>query len=156
MMSDKPTDIPHLRRLLEEGTPGPWECDVFEVYPSQHFDECDGGCDDEGAFLCGRLTHDSQLICETFGLSQFAEKDARLIAAAVNALPGLLDEVEQLTEAFDRLNKGTAIAQISLQNRIDRALELLDECPLRVQCHEVPGKAKCRQCLAVAALIGKE
>jgi hypothetical protein len=61
--------IAHLRRLLAEGTPGKLRPDGWHVYVG-----------------AGMRKRD---VAQTF-----TEQDARLIAAAVNALPRLIDVVE--------------------------------------------------------------
>lgn len=75
--------LPELRALLERATPGPWRTQ-----------ECSAG----GLILlrdCRYQTH----------LQVVPEADAALIAAAVNALPALLDAVE----AAERLRKLDAV-----------------------------------------------
>jgi hypothetical protein len=82
--------IPRLRALLAEGTPTPWT--------AEH-----GG--KQGAWL----GHDSRWAALSCGdTPDEATANAVLIVEAINALPGLLSEVErlqeELSEAVDLLN----------------------------------------------------
>jgi hypothetical protein len=69
-----------LRRLLAEAAPGPWEA-IARV--------------DEGDWLV--LTDEDPRGWRN-DLSTMQEQDARLVAGAVNALPGLLDELDAADE----------------------------------------------------------
>jgi hypothetical protein len=107
------TDIKELRRLLAEASPGPWDTNTSG---EEEFDD-----------LFDHIRIDG--LAWQLG----TEEDARLIAAAVNALPELLDEVERLRGAKARRLAGEkpSTAQMNryelkqAQARIDRALELL-------------------------------
>lgn len=88
------TDIAALRELLASASPGPWE--HVRVRPMQHevFTADDGVCVEGGA-----------------AISTWHAADARLIAAAVNALPAALDETEQLRGEVERLRDGLVASQ---------------------------------------------
>ena len=65
-----------LRRLLSEGTPGPWAAGAETVQDSDH-------CAVASCWLTHEGDHKDR-----------SEQNARLIVAAINALPALLDVVE--------------------------------------------------------------
>ena len=71
------TDTKRLRELLSKATPGPWEPTNTTTV------NCNYACGSGPWIISDR--NDPQVIA-----------DAALIAAAVNALPELLDEVERL------------------------------------------------------------
>ena len=77
------TDRTELRRLLDEATPGPWEA--------------------EGSQLWGP---DGVLVAAVREHSTIVDRpDAQLIAAAVNALPGLLDQLDAAEAALARVRE---------------------------------------------------
>lgn len=81
-------DLDALKALLAAATPGPWHA-VFGG--TEISTNCDGR---PGAlYLAETLIRgdDGKLTCAAAAL-----KNAALIAAAVNALPGLIEEIEQL------------------------------------------------------------
>lgn len=80
-----------LRRLLGEGTPGPW---TF----NRHREGGDWLGNVQGHYPDGSIR---TITCNTlYGESAEREANAALITAAVNALPGLLDRVEELEKAL--------------------------------------------------------
>ena len=67
------TDHAELRRLLDEATPGPWE--YLSIGPDDSY----------------------RVVAKAWGVAAACDyKDARLIVAAVNAIPALLDELDRL------------------------------------------------------------
>lgn len=84
-------DIAELRRLLAAATPGPWiagesDWEVDAVSFTEHGDDCVEDCTGlhNGMIVeCGR----------DYDLGTKNDRD--LIVAAINALPGLLDELER-------------------------------------------------------------
>lgn len=94
-------DIPKLRALLAEATPGPWFAGDRACYGPKIFGttpRCEGGdhlLSGEGIVL-GPPEDD-------YGDNH--EADVALIAAAVNTLPELLDAYERLRAAIERLAK---------------------------------------------------
>lgn len=85
-------DITDLRAKLAGGTPGPWETDI---QPGHQDDVLTSWITDDG----GRLV-----------IAEHAGPDAALIAAAVNALPALLDELERLRTVTDEQVEAAAKA----------------------------------------------
>ena len=75
-------DLAELRRLAEAATPGPWRTEYL----------MGAGNDLLTAIIAGRATPDDLRVIG----STLAERDGKFIAAAVNALPGLLDELDEL------------------------------------------------------------
>ena len=97
------TDRTELRRLLEEATPRPWEAIIFDSGHSKFEFE---------ASVCTQDVGDS--ICRMDGLLRTADNeryrtdgslDALLIAAAVNALPSLLDQLDAAEAALARVRE---------------------------------------------------
>lgn len=94
---EKPADLPALLRdLLAAATPGPW---VVDETTDLYFDNADLG-EDEGyepprtGWFLGEV---GNIDCGDF--SSLSLADATLAAAAVNALPSLLDELDRLRAA---------------------------------------------------------
>ena len=84
MTTQQTINIPELRRLLAEATPGPWN---------------DTGIKRDDGLLGWVITgDDGNDVCQT--IETYKTTNASLIAAAVNALPALLDERERLREAL--------------------------------------------------------
>lgn len=86
-------DITKLRKLLGKATPGPW----IAMDADNHFSRADVEITTQVRFdeSCSPIAE----IDTDFGVSDMSgeqEANAALIAAAVNALPGLLDECERL------------------------------------------------------------
>ena len=85
------TDRTELRRLLEKATPRPWHAwnrgIGFEVHTEA----------EHNPIRCDPLNSGFR---ETFG-----GPDAHLIAAAVNALPGLMDELDAAEAALARVRE---------------------------------------------------
>jgi hypothetical protein len=105
MNPEQELDLRGLRELLEKATPGPWfasdrktgaaKIDVFaedgdSVQTASHVARC-GGKPPERAML-------SELdgIWESSRIAREGQANAALIVAAVNALPGLLNEISRL------------------------------------------------------------
>ena len=87
-----PETLAELRRLLEEATPGPWHAWDRGIGYEVHTEA------EHNPIHCVSLNSEFR---ETF-----RGPDARLIAAAVNALPALLDaaaERDRLAEAVERV-----------------------------------------------------
>ena len=82
-------DLAELRRLAEAATPGPWRTEYL----------MGAGNDLLTAIVAGRATPDDLRVIG----STLAERDGKFIAAAVNALPGLLGKADALLDAADRL-----------------------------------------------------
>ena len=102
-------DVAELRRLLDEATPRPWHAwdrgIGFEVHTEA----------EHNPIRCDPLNSGFR---ETF-----CGPDARLIAAAVNALPTLLDRLAHMTEARDN-----ARAEVErLTAKVERVRALADE-----------------------------
>ena len=87
MTTQQTINIPELRRLLAEATPGPWN---------------DTGIKRDDGLLGWVITgDDGNDVCQT--IETYKTTNAALIAAAVNALPALLDAAdreEKLREAL--------------------------------------------------------
>jgi hypothetical protein len=88
------TELAELRRLLAEATPGPWEA----------FDE-DGKAGVAAPAVTKQFIEGPSCYADIAALEDWFDSsrsrevtlaNAALIVAAVNALPGLLDEVERL------------------------------------------------------------
>ena len=75
-------DLAELRRLAEAATPGPWRTEYL----------MGAGNDLLTAIVAGRTTPDDLRVIG----STLAERDGKFIAAAVNALPALLDDADAL------------------------------------------------------------
>ena len=86
-------DVTELRRLAEAATPGPWRTEYL----------MGAGNDLLTAIVAGRATPDDLRVIG----STLAERDGKFIAAAVNALPGLLGKADALLDAADRLAQMT-------------------------------------------------
>jgi hypothetical protein len=105
------TDVQKLRALLAVATARPWRTDVW-------YGTDDGGWAAIGPHCVADGFDDAP---ESVSYDQ-AMADAALIAAAVNALPELLDEVERLGAENARLRARTAAL-------CDCALVARSECP---------------------------
>lgn len=94
-------ELAELRRLHEAATPGPWTSRKAYM-------------DTDGAFdygIVGHVDGELRVIAETFGrvaVSKFppAKESAEFIAAARNALPRLLDEIERLRAVIRATHEG--------------------------------------------------
>lgn len=82
--------IARLRELLKAGTPGPW---------AYVFDGDGYALTDSPDVPRGRMTPDPSRVVQIGETHD--EPDAALIAAAINALPALLDVVEAANEAHN-------------------------------------------------------
>lgn len=107
-------DVERLRELLEKAAPGPWVANESEVLPPNS---------------CGTVECCGIAECYHGSRQETAYANADLIAAAVNALPALLQQLadyqRQRAELYDRLN-GTPCAEIRwLQEREQLMGELL-------------------------------
>ncbi len=78
-------DTGALRKLLEEGTPGPWGTEPSTPCPLDY-----GEIDDLDVTHLSKYGEVEGWVC-----ADINPEDAILIAAAVNALPELLDAVEE-------------------------------------------------------------
>jgi hypothetical protein len=120
----EPVDIAELRRLLSEASPGPWES--------------------------RRRAHENDLVIASEAMPVLAElrsrptsaklrtpADAALIAAAVNALPELLDVVEAAQAVRDAVLADDArdpgIGQIVSPRELNPLLDRLDAALARVR-----------------------
>jgi len=113
--------LTHLRRLLAEATPGPWTHNRQRASDDSH--DIIHPQQPEGVVVatCGRQSCDDGIIAA----------NARLIAAAVNALPELLDAAEReakLREALSKVLVGVCPASVQQQRLADN---------LEALCHEV-------------------
>lgn len=93
-------DINQLRDLLRAATPGPWK---------NHTHEEDEGSDWATISATPVVARSGYKWTPTVGVCDGGDsvenaKNATLIVAAVNALPGLLDEIERLKRACSMLN----------------------------------------------------
>lgn len=99
-----------LRRLLDEGTAGPWTQSAFiDKYPHMPEDWKAESRNRESTLLRGGPRANPVVFCQ-------ANEDRALIVAAVNALPALLDEREVLRRLADRWESSASAV-------MDRALE---------------------------------
>lgn len=111
------SNIPELRRLLEAATPAPWT--ASECGPSIW---CGELSENTPGHACGK-TKESFPIIDLDGANyednfdedeldegcdgyEFALDDARLIAAARNALPGLLDDIAEAVRLLNIVVSG--------------------------------------------------
>lgn len=99
-----PLDVAALRALLEAGTPGPWSLDP---------------CSNGGAIL--RRGQDSVRHMQSH-LQVAPESDAELIVAAVNALSGLLDELDTLRAQMKRVTD-VFVKDVDVRNGLRLELE---------------------------------
>lgn len=85
-----PAELAELRRIEQAATPGPWGVE---------YDGPDGACvrTEQPETDMPHLSKEKHVACYCFnGQLENPEADATFIAAARNALPALLDEVERL------------------------------------------------------------
>ena len=97
-------DVAELRRLLDAATPGPWRDEMMQ-----------GQGLTLTAIIAGKPNPDDLRVIG----STLAHNDARVLIAAVNALPALLDaaaERDRLAEAVERVRA------------LHRAVGIYDEC----------------------------
>ena len=117
MTTQQTINIPELRRLLAEATPGPWN---------------DTGIKRDDGLLGWVITgDDGNDVCQT--IETYKTTNAALIAAAVNSLPSLLDERDRLREAlqavvnsFDaphRVSRGAAVVAARAALETTRGLD---------------------------------
>ena len=91
-MSDlTPETLAELRRLLDAATPGPWRDEMMQ-----------GKGVTLTAIIAGRPNPDDLRVIG----STLAHNDARVLIAAVNALPALLDAAELLADVRDQVTRG--------------------------------------------------
>jgi hypothetical protein len=65
---------------------------------------CDGGCDDGGEIECVRIQHAREVVCDVYGLQQFAEADARHIATwDPETCQEVVETMEEMRGALRRL-----------------------------------------------------
>ena len=84
-------DVAELRRLAEAATPGPWRDEMMQ-----------GKGVNLTAIIAGRPNPDDLRVIG----STLAHNDARVLIAAVNALPALLDAAELLADVRDQVTRG--------------------------------------------------
>lgn len=96
-MPDTKIDIAELRRLLEKATRGPWEQSARN--------EILGAVDGDGEdVVIGALGVSSGFRSHAYTVcKREAPDNAALVLAAVNALPSLLDQLEQTQREVERL-----------------------------------------------------
>lgn len=97
-------DVSALRALLAAATPGPWTEDDGSLY----------GPNDGAVAHIAR--HASMHTVMATG-EDWSHADAALIAAAVNALPALLDELEALRAERDELQSHCDVLETVAENR---------------------------------------
>jgi hypothetical protein len=95
--------LAQLRALLAAGTPGPWEWEG-ESEPVGNDDN--GIAAQSGGLICNMQFHANHRTVMAHGGELYDHADARLIAAAVNALPALLD-VAELADEFGEYARTT-------------------------------------------------
>lgn len=107
-----PTDIASFRELLAKATQGEW---AYESVGDDNTYAIGVAMDAEDKFVSGYIGPDHDVIVvDTVGQEIQGYANASLIVAAVNALPGLLDEVEKL-----RVNNArSGIAKSTIPNGI--------------------------------------
>jgi len=100
-MSDLARTIDRLRELLEKATRGPFSF-------VSHGDKTTGFCfgtalDSSDTPIAGEIENDDYTVCDFIGDIYTGFVDATLIVEAINALPALLDELDSLHEAREKL-----------------------------------------------------
>lgn len=93
-------DVAELRRLIQEATPGPWEVSLTTVVRGP-------GLPDTPVALLRAEVEGRDRACAMFRGSLHGE-NATLAAAAVAALPSLLDRLEALEAAIVELERELA------------------------------------------------
>lgn len=98
--------IDDLRALEAKAFRGPWSYTRFEI-ELDHGEDCEYGDEpvDCVEVQAPQEYPDGQCVCQQNvilvpGLECFAEPNGKFIAAARNALPGLLDEIERLRDVL--------------------------------------------------------
>ena len=120
-MSDlTPEMLAELRRLLDASTPGPWRDEMMQ-----------GKGVTLTAIIAGRPNPDDLRVIG----STLAHNDARVLIAAVNALPALLDaaaERDRLAEAVERVRAlhGPRVLQVLGATCSAEECDHEDACPL--------------------------
>lgn len=137
-MTDPTTpSVSQLRALLEKATPGPWQAmrdSHRTIVPSSHSHLLLGGSilPDEDA---RRFAWPIARMCDPNGLPRWTAEqttdNAALIAAAVNALPTLLDELESLRQERDAARRDAAL-WASIHAEVERRAD--KECALEQRC----------------------
>lgn len=123
-MSD--TDIATLRELVEKATPGPWYVRPNPMRSDGAFIE-HGALEPASPYYLDRHEAELRRSREPIALGQLKPEDARLVVAAVNALPALLDEVEAMRKAL---------------REVERLRFATDEGTLRVRADRMWGLAR--------------
>ena len=113
-------DTTKLCALLDTASPRPWRANVWY------------GSDDGGWAAIGPhcVASEADGYDDAPGSSSYdqAMADAALIAAAVNTLPELLDEVERLRARIDAICAGYAAARAAARSaQVARLVELIEE-----------------------------
>ena len=118
-MSDlTPETLAELRRLLDAATPGPWRDEMMQ-----------GKGVTLTAIIAGRPNPDDLRVIG----STLAHNDARVLIAAVNALPALLDAAELLADVRDQVTRG-ALCPMCSTGMIRRTVGLV--CQLCGSYHD--------------------
>ena len=115
-----PETLAELRRLLDAATPGPWRDEMMQ-----------GKGVTLTAIIAGRPNPDDLRVIG----STLAHNDARVLIAAVNALPALLDaaaERDRLAEAVERVRAlhGPRVVQVLGATCSAEECDHEDACPL--------------------------
>ena len=120
MSATTPEMLAELRRLLDAATPGPWRDEMMQ-----------GKGVTLTAIIAGRPNPDDLRVIG----STLAHNDARVLIAAVNALPALLDaaaERDRLAEAVERVRAlhGPRVLQVLGATCSAEECDHEDACPL--------------------------
>lgn len=129
------TDIPTLRRLLAEATPGPWQSDFLN----------DDGAEDDpswvGISTPGLSAPECTVVAGDGMDGMKGKRNAALIVALRNAAPGLLDELDRRERLLDEAKYSiTAFAESEQEQRdeIARLRRLADASVAYLDCLESP------------------
>ena len=123
-MTGQQIDRDRLRELASGATPGPWEAQDYDDHPG-----------DEGSCV---LTHEPErgtraiayAIAYPWTTPESCEADAEFIAASRQAVPALLDMLDQAEAERDQA-----------QAALDRVRELHQPCT-----HDAPCRGDCAEC----------
>jgi hypothetical protein len=107
-------DLDELRRLREQATPGPWRQGNVDTH--QVFAAFDDGLAGPGGERVVASVNDRSDKWDWLA-------DARLIVAAVNALPGLLTELAHLRSRVAELERERNEAQANYRFMVERAAD---------------------------------
>ena len=121
-MTGQQIDRDRLRELAENATPGPWEASNTTVAAITGPGGC-GGCS-------GLLSPAHEPSCYWSEIAGACEADAEFIAASRQAVPALLDMLDQAEAERDQA-----------QAALDRVRELHQPCN-----HDAPCRGDCSEC----------